>query len=97
MFVSVLVFPRFIFDGFKEVDYSKLLTYESERNAASDVIVSTCKQYGFEGIVLEVWSQLGGRVDDTHLLQLVSDIGIISRYYKPLYMARMVPDHKLNF
>lgn len=79
----VSVYPRFIFDNFNENDYSKLLTYESERNAASSVIVATCKQYRFEGIVLEVWSQLGGRVEDSHILQLVTDIGKLNHLHSP--------------
>lgn len=69
------VLPRIIFDNFKEDDYSKLVTYESERRAVADLLIRTCKQYVFDGIVLEAWSQLAGRIDGQHLLRLVEDIG----------------------
>lgn len=44
--------------------------------------MATCKRYDFEGIVLEVWSQLGGRVEDTHILQLVADVGKLQQQDK---------------
>lgn len=69
--------PRIIFDKFTEDDYSKLLTYDSERLAVANLLIQTCKHHSFDGIVLEVWSQLGGRVDDQILLRLVEDIGKI--------------------
>lgn len=68
--------PRIIFDRFKEDDYSKLLTYESERHAVADLLVDVCKRYSFDGIVFEAYSQLAGRVDEQHLLLLVEDIGL---------------------
>lgn len=67
--------PRIILDKFREDDYSKLLTYDAERKALTDLIVRTCMQYAFDGIVLELWTQLAGRVENQHLLKLVEDIG----------------------
>lgn len=75
MLFSVL--PRIIFDKFNEDDYSKLLMHDSERQAVADLLIQTCKHHSFNGIVLEVWSQLGGRVDDQLLVRLVEDIGLL--------------------
>lgn len=68
------IIPRILFDHFNDNDFSKLLTYQDEINAVSKVIVETCKKFKFDGIVLEVWSQLSQRVDDHHLLNLVKSI-----------------------
>lgn len=57
-------------------EFLELLTNRLERDKVSDVIADACARYGFEGIVLEVWTQLSGRVDDSYLLTLVSDIGM---------------------
>lgn len=69
------VIPRILFDHFRDHDYSKLLTYQEEINSVSKVIIDTCRKYKFDGIVLEVWSQLSQRVDDHHLINLVKSIG----------------------
>lgn len=68
------VFPRILFEHFTDKDYSKLLTYQDEINSASRVIIDICKKYKFDGVVLELWSQLSGRVDDQHLINLVKSI-----------------------
>jgi chitinase domain-containing protein 1 len=64
-------YPRILFEHFTDKDYSKLLTYQDEMNAAAQVIVDVARKYSFDGIVLEVWSQLSQRVDDQHLINLV--------------------------
>lgn len=68
------IIPRVLFDRFTDVDFSKLLTYQEEINAVIKIIIETCKKFKFDGIVLEVWSQLSQRVDDQHLLNLVKSI-----------------------
>ncbi|CRK90630.1 CLUMA_CG004332, isoform A [Clunio marinus] len=68
-------FPRILFEHFTDKDYSKLLTYHEEINAAVQAIITTCKKYNFDGVVLELWSQLAQRVDDHHLINLVKSIG----------------------
>lgn len=73
--------PRFLFDKFSDSDFSKLLTYNSEQEQVITLILETCKQYLFDGIVLEIWSQLAARVDDAKLIKFVSDIGNQNRKY----------------
>ncbi|XP_053697930.1 chitinase domain-containing protein 1 [Sabethes cyaneus] len=68
------VVPRILFDKFTDKDFSQLLTYGEERTAASRLILDTVQKYKFDGIVLEVWSQLSARVDDEVLIALVTEI-----------------------
>lgn len=67
-------FPRILFEHFTDKDYSKLLTYQDDINAVVQAIVITCKKFSFDGVVLELWSQLSQRVDDQHLINLVKAI-----------------------
>lgn len=67
-------FPRLLFEDFTDKDYSKLLTYPDEVAAASRVIIDTCLKYKFDGVVLELWSQLSQRVDDEHLVKLIKSM-----------------------
>ncbi|XP_055595972.1 chitinase domain-containing protein 1 [Uranotaenia lowii] len=68
------VVPRVLFDRFTDKDFSQLLTYPEERSIAAKMILSTVRKYKFDGIVLEVWSQLSARVDDDYLVALVTEI-----------------------
>lgn len=71
-----LVLPRILFDRFTDKDFSKLLTHEDEKQNVVKLIAETCQRYSFNGIVLEIWSQLAARVDDHHLIDLVKSIGM---------------------
>lgn len=67
--------PRFLFDKFTDTDFSKMLTYDHEKTQVISLILETCKRYLFDGIVLEIWSQLAARVDDKNLIDFVTEIG----------------------
>lgn len=71
------VLPRVMFERFTESDYSHILMYESARDQIADLLVQVCKKHKFDGIVLEAWFQLAGRVQDKHLLRLVEHLGKI--------------------
>lgn len=64
-----------LFDKFSDNDFSKLLTYENEQIFVTQLIVDTCKKFHFDGIVLELWSQLAARVSDQNLMDFVTLIG----------------------
>lgn len=49
--------------------------YAESRDKIADILVRTCQDNGFDGVVLEVWFQLAGRIKDTHLLLLVEHLG----------------------
>ncbi|KAH8412653.1 hypothetical protein KR009_004006 [Drosophila setifemur] len=68
---TVKVFPRFIFDHFTDRDIKLLLSDAQERKKVNDELIKCCKENGFDGLVLELWSQLAGRIDDKILYTLV--------------------------
>lgn len=68
------VVPRILFDKFTDKDFSQLLTYSEERTIAAKLILDTVRKYKFDGIVLEVWSQLSARVEDDYLIGLVTEV-----------------------
>ncbi|XP_055638349.1 chitinase domain-containing protein 1 [Toxorhynchites rutilus septentrionalis] len=72
--ISNKVVPRILFDKFTDKDFSQLLTYSEERTIAAKLILDTVREYQFDGIVLEVWSQLSARVEDAYLIELVTEI-----------------------
>lgn len=71
----LLVLPRLMFERFSETEYSHVLSYEHARDDIAEIIVQVCRKYKFDGIVLEVYFQLAGRVQDKHLLKLVEHLG----------------------
>lgn len=71
---SVKFYPRVIFDKFTEKEFSKLLSSANERRLVNELIVNTCIVHQFDGIVLEVWSQLAARVDDQYLYNMVIEL-----------------------
>lgn len=94
MIVSVLpVLPRILFDKFTDNDFSKLLTHQHEQQAAIAVIVTAARKYNFDGIVLEVWSQLSARVDDGVLLGLVRGMAKELRVHRK-DLILVVPPHR---
>ncbi|EDW11164.1 chitinase domain-containing protein 1 [Drosophila mojavensis] len=68
---TVKFFPRIIFDHFTDRDIKLLLSDAKERTELNEMLIRVCKQHGFDGLVLEVWSQLAGRIDDKILYTLV--------------------------
>lgn len=88
------IIPRILFDHFTDIDFSKLLTYQEEINVVSKLIVETCRKFKFDGIVLEVWSQLSHRVDDEHLVNLVKSIAKSLRHAKLEFILVIPPSHR---
>ncbi|XP_053672316.1 chitinase domain-containing protein 1 [Anopheles nili] len=68
------VVPRVLFDKFTDRDFSQLLTYPEERTIVAKLLLATVRKHRFDGIVLEVWSQLAARVEDNFLVGLVEEI-----------------------
>uniref|UniRef100_T1IHU5 Chitinase domain-containing protein 1 n=1 Tax=Strigamia maritima TaxID=126957 RepID=T1IHU5_STRMM len=59
---SVQIAPRLLFDGWPAQDYQELFTNPAEVQSLSNAIMHFYKNLKFNGIVLEIWSQLGGQV-----------------------------------
>lgn len=80
------VFPRIIFDHFTDRDIKLLLSDAEERTKLNDMLIKTCKEHGFDGLVLEVWSQLAGRIDDKILYAMVLQMGTMASVDMILFM-----------
>ncbi|XP_023675406.1 chitinase domain-containing protein 1 isoform X1 [Paramormyrops kingsleyae] len=62
--------PRLLFDGWSYQDYMSVLDSEDEIEELGREVVEVAKAEGFDGYVLELWSQLGGnkRKELVHLV-----------------------------
>ncbi|XP_052223447.1 chitinase domain-containing protein 1-like [Dreissena polymorpha] len=58
---STKMVPRLLFDGWSTTDYSELFSSEDAIEDCIKVILDTVKEYTFDGLVVEIWSQLGGK------------------------------------
>jgi chitinase domain-containing protein 1 len=88
------IIPRILFEHFSDVDFSKLLTYQEEIKTVAKIIIESCKRYNFNGIVLEVWSQLSQRVDDHHLVNLVRTIARALKQAKLEFILVIPPSNR---
>ncbi|XP_078310526.1 chitinase domain-containing protein 1-like isoform X1 [Crassostrea virginica] len=63
--------PRVLFDGWSRTDYDKLFSDESAIEDCASVLLKFINKKKFPGIVVEIWSQLGGqyRKELVHFLQ----------------------------
>lgn len=75
------VVPRVLFDGWTGQDYMDLFRSEEERSEVATLIADTVEQRGFDGIVLELWSQLGGQAKK-------ETRGVIKKVGRPLIWCR---------
>ena len=70
------VLPRLLFDKWTGADYMSLFAPDSvEINKLKKALVDVCNQYDFDGLVLEVWSQLGGQARP-QLRKVISEISV---------------------
>ncbi|KAJ8406623.1 hypothetical protein AAFF_G00301970 [Aldrovandia affinis] len=67
---KISILPRLLFDGWSYQDYTSALDSEDEIEELGRELVEVAKVEGFDGFVLEVWSQLGGnkRKELVHLV-----------------------------
>lgn len=53
--------PRVLFDGWTGQQYQKLFTSEDHQEDCIEAILNFIKENSFDGVVIEIWSQLGGQ------------------------------------
>ncbi|XP_033104238.1 chitinase domain-containing protein 1-like isoform X2 [Anneissia japonica] len=72
---KVKIVPRLLFDGWTGRDYQYIFNNEDAVQELSKTVVEFFQKYKFDGVVLEVWSQLGGqrRGDLTHVIVHICD------------------------
>lgn len=76
------ILPRILFDGWIGKDFVSLLTEPSEQEALIQIFMETCKKHRFDGYVIEIWSQLAGRVTYASVIALIKKIAIALSEYK---------------
>lgn len=72
------IFPRMLFDGWSGEDYLHLFSSEDEIEDCVETILKFIKSQHFQGIVLEIWSQLGGH-RKTDLIHFLTHMGQMFR------------------
>lgn len=91
-----IVFPRFLFENFGNDEFTLLLSSDSEKSKLAELLIKTCQEYGLEGIVLEYWLQLGGRVANKFLVKLAIDISEALKA-KNLKLILVIPPYRKQF
>jgi len=71
---NALVVPRVLFDKWTSEDYIRLFSDTKRADAISRLLMSVIKENHFDGIVLELWSQLGGQAKP-QLTNVIRTIG----------------------
>lgn len=66
--------PRILFDGWSKQDYDKMLNNIEEINSIAQVFISACKNMKFDGLVFEIWSQVGGQFNSNLLINFIQII-----------------------
>ncbi|KAI7815376.1 chitinase-domain containing protein [Rhyzopertha dominica] len=89
------IVPRILFDGWSGQDFVSLLSKSSGKTALAETFVDTCKDWRFDGLVVEIWSQLTGRVKNDMLVDLIRQIGIAMKKEK-LDLILVVPPKRGN-
>lgn len=73
---NVKIVPRVLFEGFRGQDYSSLFSDSHLQKSLCKTLTAVVSEHGFDGVVLELWSQVAGALgNQRHLLHsLVSKI-----------------------
>ncbi|XP_075152381.1 chitinase domain-containing protein 1 [Haematobia irritans] len=71
---TIEIFPRFLFENFRNEDFSKLFSSDKEKLKLANVLTKICVENGFKGVVMEYWLQLAGHVNDNYLIKLTIDL-----------------------
>lgn len=74
------VVPRVLFDSWNVNDLSSLMSDSSDQEEVIKTLVNSAKKYNFDGFVLELWSQVVGRVNKKFLVLMVQRM--VSRFKK---------------
>lgn len=70
---GVKILPRLLFEGWTAADFQNIFAKEAKAKELAEYIVHIVKHHQFDGVVLEVWSQLGGHYK-SELAQLITVI-----------------------
>ncbi|XP_074656483.1 chitinase domain-containing protein 1-like [Tubulanus polymorphus] len=88
---NTLIVPRVLFDGWSAADYDSLFTNEDSMEDCIDSMLNFVKSHNFDGIVVEIWSQLSGyrQSDLVHFLEHLGET--FQKNYKKLILVLPPP------
>lgn len=66
------IVPRVLFNEWTSKDYTDLFIDSNEQLELTNTIIKFCKTYKFDGIVLEIWVQVGGSVRSDVLIDFIT-------------------------
>lgn len=72
-----LVVPRVLFESWSGEDYLSIFTVDNEQKSLIKTLVDACKKYHFDGVVVEIWLNFGGRIGTDRIVTLIQRIGIV--------------------
>ncbi|KAJ9589908.1 hypothetical protein L9F63_016969 [Diploptera punctata] len=71
---AVNIVPRVLFDNWSAKDLTALTSDANECNRLADVLLENAKKFKFDGYVLELWSQVVGRISNHLIIQTIKQI-----------------------
>ena len=75
-FCAFLVVPRVLFEGWSPNDFAQLLNGpKEEKIALAKTFRKLCKQWKFDGLVLEILSQIPGGAKSEMIINLLKFLG----------------------
>ena len=84
------IVPRVLFEKWTGQDYMQLFRSQTEREELAKLLARTVIDHDFSGIVLEVWSQLGGQARP-ELIDMIRIIGKELRSHEKLLVLAIPP------
>jgi len=72
---NVKIVPRLLFDAWNGQDFLQLFTDPPSVHRLTTAVLKSIEENGFDGIVLEVWSQLGGQYSE-ELVKIIRQFGL---------------------
>lgn len=67
--------PRVLFESWSGEDYLSIFTIDQEQLALAKVLASACKKHNFDGFVVELWLNFGGKIPPSKIVALIQRLG----------------------
>lgn len=75
--VVFLVVPRILFESWTADDWFSMFNNSQEQTSLAKTLIDVCKQYHFDGVVIEIWLRFHQSVRSTRLVTFVQKLGKI--------------------
>lgn len=93
----IQVVPRILFDGWSASDFEAMLTSEPAQQECIKTLLKPIRMYKFDGIVIEVLSQMGGQLRFSDLMHFLGHLrDELTALNKKLILVLPPPIHRDN-